>query len=314
MKNRKSFIIREKVEDESAKGFRLDVYITEKVGLCSRSQLKSRIEKIILNGKEAKLSRHVETGDELIIYYTDPPEINLKAENIKLNILYEDNNVVVIDKQQGMVVHPASGHYSGTLVNALLYHYNNLKVETGLVGSPTLRPGIVHRLDKDTSGVLIVAKNIRAQEFLAEQFRNREVQKTYLAVIKGAPSKLEGMVTALLIRDPFHRKRFRCSDIKGKEALTNYRVLKFAGRYSFIVLRPKTGRTHQLRVHMRHIGCPVLGDSLYARKDNNYPDISMMLHAYKLSVKLPGESNITTFRAPLPLRFKKLLSELDKTY
>jgi len=300
-------LIRDSVKGISSGNVRLDVYISEKIGLCSRSQLKLRIKKIIVNGKDSKLSRHVRTGDKVSVFYSDPPSLDIEAENIALSIIYEDNNVLVINKPQGMVVHPAAGNYSGTLVNALLFHYKGIKSQMN--GMPLPRPGIVHRLDKDTSGVLIVAKNIETQEFLARQFRNRRVSKTYLAVVKGAPPKLEGEVSAFLTRDPYNRKRFRGTESEGKKALTRYKVLKFTDNYSFIVLKPKTGRTHQLRVHMNYIGCPILGDSLYSRKDRLHPDATLMLHAYKLSIMLPGDRIARTFRASLPARFKYFLSK-----
>lgn len=303
-------IIKDRVENLSAGNLRLDVYISEKIGLCSRSQLKLRIKKIIINGKDSKLSRHVSLGDEVTIFYTDPPSPDIEAENINLSVIYEDRNVVVLDKPQGMVVHPAAGNYSGTLVNALMYHYNEIKAQrrNSDEAALSIRPGIVHRLDKDTSGILIVAKNIDTQEFLAGQFRSRDVSKTYLAIVKGVPPKLEGEVSVSLIRDPYNRKRFRGTEGEGKKALTRYKVLKFTDNYSFVVLRPKTGRTHQLRVHMNSIGCPVLGDSLYSRKDRIHPDATLMLHAYKLSIKIPGDRTVRTFRAPLPKRFRDFLT------
>jgi 23S rRNA pseudouridine1911/1915/1917 synthase len=171
----------------------------------------------------------------------------------------------------------------------------------------------VHRLDKETSGVLIVAKHPSAQEYLSEQFRSRSVKKTYVAVVKGVPPKRRGTVETLHGRDPHQRKRFTWKVGRGKEARTEYRVLATYGTYSFVALKPLTGRTHQLRVHMLSLGCPVLGDPVYARSDSRYPKATLMLHAYRLSIALPGTTTPRGFRAPVPSRFKDLLRQLAES-
>jgi 23S rRNA pseudouridine1911/1915/1917 synthase len=175
------------------------------------------------------------------------------------------------------------------------------------------RPGIVHRLDKETSGVLITAKHPAAQEYLAEQFRSRNVKKTYLAILKGVPPKRRGTVETLHGRDPHHRKRFTWKVRNGKEARTEYRVLASYGTYSFVALEPKTGRTHQLRVHMLSLGCPVLGDPVYARADSHFPEATLMLHAYRLCIALPSTNAPRRFRAAVPERFKQMLRRLSES-
>jgi 23S rRNA pseudouridine1911/1915/1917 synthase len=312
---------------------RIDTYIADHLGLFSRSQAKRRVVAVRVNGRQAKLSRHLRAGDELEITYTDPPAPAARPEAIPLEVLYEDPNVIVVNKPSGMVVHPASGNWTGTLVNALLHHSSQLAAS---FGDEAVRAGIVHRLDKETSGVIIAAKNPAAQEFLARQFRERRVAKQYLAVVRGSPPAARGVVDTRLGRDPRNRKRFAClgsaaaglrsgsvgqgsasrgqrspqggqrSPQGGKRAVTRYRQLRAVAGFTFLSLRPVTGRTHQLRVHMAFLGCPILGDALYG---GGRPEAGLMLHAYRLRIVLPGEGAPRTFRAPLPERFRRWLRE-----
>ena len=218
----------------------------------------------------------------------------------------------MIDKPQGLVVHPGSGNRSGTLVNAVLFHSRQL-AEGFPPEDP--RPGIVHRLDKETSGVIIVAKSPAAHHFLAGQFQERTVRKRYIAVVQGRLPSDNGRIETRLARDPRDRKRFACVLSGGKLAVTRYRVLRTfaAGRdvYTYVLLAPRTGRTHQLRLHMRHVGCPILGDSLYGRHDARFPGASLSLHARSLAIRLPGENTTRMFSAPVPPRFRSLLTELQ---
>ncbi len=294
---------------------RVDAYVADTLRLFSRSQVRRRVVAVRVNGREAKLSRRLRAGDELEITYTDPPALDARPEAIPLAVLYEDENAIVIDKPAGLVVHPASGNWSGTLVNALLAHCAGLAER---FGQEALRAGIVHRLDKDTSGVIITAKNPAAQEFLARQFRERRTAKQYLAVIRGSLPAPQGTVDTRLGRDPRNRKRFTClrelrvagegqaAPPRGKRAVTRYRRLGTAGGCTFVSLRPVTGRTHQLRVHMAHLGCPIVGDALYG--GGRTPE-GLMLHAYRLRILLPGENAPRTFRAPLPERFRRWLRQ-----
>lgn len=292
---------------ESVK-IRIDKYIADE-GILSRSQFKSRNAKVYISGKEVKLSRKVENGEVLELHYDDPSEMNIEAEEMPLNILFEDKNVIVLDKEQGMVVHPANGNYSGTLVQGLLYYVKNLSEK---FNNEKERPGIVHRLDKDTSGVIITAKSPESLEFLSEQFRDKTNEKFYLAIVRGYPPKRRGHIETYISRHPVDRKRFTAHERDGKWASTEYRVLRHWDKYSLMLLKLNTGRTHQLRVHMVHIGCPIVGDPIYGRKDNNFPDATLMLHAWKLKIRLPGEEDLRLFKAPIPLRFKQTIGSIAR--
>jgi 23S rRNA pseudouridine1911/1915/1917 synthase len=283
---------------------RLDQYIADTIPELTRNQLKHRISLCKINGIDSKLSKHLKDGDIIEIEFTDPIATEILPENIPLDIIYEDKDIIVINKTQGMVVHPAVGNYSGTLVQGLLNHCSSLADE---FREEPLRPGIVHRLDKDTSGVIVAAKTLSQREYLSAQFKDRNVTKTYLSIAKGRPDNDQGTINSLITREKYQRKRFTWSDTQGKEAITIYKVLRSIGAYSFVQLKPKTGRTHQLRVHMKMLGCPILGDPVYARKDALYPESTMMLHAYKIAFVLSNGKNVQ-FRAPLPPRFKRFLA------
>ena len=298
---------------------RLDVYASS-VQSISRSRLKSGIKRIAVNGKEAKLSLRLKGGEDVCIEWEDPVIEDIEPENLPLDILFENGEVTVVNKASGMVTHPGAGNGRHTLVNALLYHWGR-----DCVCGASLRPGIVHRLDKDTSGVLIAAKNRDSEVFLQSEFKNRRVKKEYIAIVNGHPPALEGEIKNRLCRSSSNRKRFTVSpnDEVGKFAHTRYRCVGIYGPYSLMRIRIKTGRTHQIRVHMKHLGCPVLGDCVYGKKDARFPDVALMLHAYKLAVRLPphsladGSLNPTgipdtpaVFTAPVPDRFKAVLKAL----
>lgn len=291
---------------------RLDVFLAERLGLFSRSQARARILQLLVNGAPARLGRKLKVGDRVSVAYAGPPDSDLVAEDIPLSVLFEDEQVIVLDKPQGMVVHPGNGNHSGTLVNALLHHCGGLADSFGI---DTPRPGIVHRLDKDTSGVIIVAKNVAAHEMLARQFQERRVRKRYIAVISGALPAREGIIDTRIARDPKDRKKFACVTSGGRQAITRYRLLRAfpvgAAAYGYVLLAPRTGRTHQIRVHMKYLGAPVLGDPLYARGDARFPDATLMLHARSLSIVIPGEREPRTFTAPIPARFHAVLGKLQ---
>jgi 23S rRNA pseudouridine1911/1915/1917 synthase len=294
---------------------RLDRYVAEELKLLTRSQLKTKLLGARINGKPVKLSRPVKSGDLLELIWAEPEPLRLLPENIPLHILYEDDRVVVIDKAQGMVVHPGAGNRSGTLANALLYRRLSragLLSGGGLTIDTSFRPGIVHRLDKDTSGVIIAAYDDAALAFLADQFKARSVKKTYGAIVLGSPREKEGRITGRIVRDSRDRKRFTVSPDLGKPALTRYRVIRFWGAYSLLLLRPRTGRTHQLRVHLRHLGHPILGDPIYGAPDKHFPKAALMLHARTLSITLPGQETPLTFKAPLPERFRDSIRRLNR--
>ena len=297
-----------RLADPGLVGIRLDVFVADQLGLFSRSQAKSRIVEASVNGKPVRLSRRLKLGDAISVTWVDAPPISLAAEDIPLEVLFENEDAIVIDKRAGMVVHPGSGNWSGTLVNAVLHRCKEIG---GAFGGGDPRPGIVHRLDKDTSGVIVVAKNPRAHEMLAEQFRARSARKRYVAVLKGRLPGPTGRIETLLARDPRDRKKFACVSAGGRRALTFYTVLKEYDGYTLASLRPRTGRTHQLRVHMRHLKAPILGDPLYGRPDPRFPEATLMLHARSLAIRLPGESEPRVFTAPLPNRFRAVLKELQ---
>jgi 23S rRNA pseudouridine1911/1915/1917 synthase len=296
-------------------GMRLDVYLSERLGLFSRSQARGRILDIAVNGVPARLARKVRGGDVVTMSYVDPPPTDLVPEDILLRVIFENDDVIVLDKPQGMVVHPGSGNQSGTMLNALLFHCRGISERFPAEDS---RPGIVHRLDKDTSGVIIAAKNPVAHAFLARQFHDRAVRKRYLAVTLGVPAGPSGRVDDRLARDPRDRKRFTWAAKGGRSALTVYRVIRTyhtpgapEDTYALVVLAPRTGRTHQLRVHMRRLGTPILGDPLYGRTDERFPAATLMLHARSLSILLPGETGLRTFLSPLPDRFRSAIRQLQ---
>uniref|UniRef100_A0A7C3I4R7 Pseudouridine synthase n=1 Tax=Gracilinema caldarium TaxID=215591 RepID=A0A7C3I4R7_9SPIR len=300
------------VGPEAFGGMRLDRYVSEVLKLVSRSQVKARNMKALVNGKAVKVSRLVEPGDRIDLSWDSPEPTELIPEDIPFHVLYEDDRVIVINKPQGMVVHPGAGNRQGTMANGILYRRSQ-RLKDGLaVPSPLLRPGIVHRLDKDTSGVIIATYDDEALNFLAHQFKQRKTRKTYVAIIRGRLPQKKGRIETFIARDKHNRKLFSCTKDQGKHAVTLYRVMQEYGAYSLVLLRPKTGRTHQLRVHMRYQGCPILGDPLYSSKDTRFPDATLMLHALRLTITLPGNREPSRFSAPLPERFKVVLKKLKK--
>ncbi len=286
---------------------RVDKYISDVWGILTRSQIKQRDARVFIGGAPVKLSRKVTAGEVVDIEYSPPEKMDLAPENIPLDVIFENRDVLVINKPQGLVVHPAAGNFTGTLVHGLLFRYQEEEFEDSF-GSQDVRPGIVHRLDKDTSGILITAKNPEALEFLSRQFRDKKAHKRYVALVKGTPSPREGRIDNYLVRDPRNRKKFtwRKGSSQGKHAVTDYRVMREFDGYSLMFLYPRTGRTHQLRVHTLSLGHPILGDPIYGR-NMGQGGVTLMLHAARLTICLPGESEPRTFRAPLPDRFSPFL-------
>ena len=322
---------------ENTESVRLDSYAANVQGI-SRSRLKNGLEKLEVNGKSVKLSYKLKEGDKVFIQWDDPIPEKIEAQNIPLSIIYEDNAVCVVDKKQGMVTHPGSGNMTNTLVNALMFHRGQegfaLDDNTNEIG---LRAGICHRLDKDTSGVIITAKDIESESFLQEQFKERRTQKEYIAIVQGHPPQYSGTIKTQIERSPRNRKLFSVTDDKtrGKFAHTNYRCVAIYGQYSLLKLQIKTGRTHQIRVHMKHLGCPILGDPLYGKKDVLFPNSTLKLHARSLGIRLPPNSvvdesffaaensavyksenieNFVYFTTKTPVHFRKIMKVLHEKF
>jgi len=294
------------VEEQILQNIRLDRYVSEILRVLSRSQIKARNLKAKINKKDVKLSHPVKQGDILELSWDEKEPDFIVPQDIPLEIIYEDKNCVVINKAQGMVVHQGAGNRQGTLVNALCFR----KADSGN-NFTGIRPGIVHRLDRDTSGIIIAAYNDETHAFLAQQFYARKTRKTYIAIICGAPEEKTGRIETFVARDTKDRKRFTVSSA-GKTAVTFYRVIKTWGNYSLVFLRPKTGRTHQLRVHMRFLGHPILGDSVYGCDDKKFKDASLMLHSKKLEITLPREEKARVFSSNVPERFLEVIKKLDR--
>lgn len=290
---------------------RLDKYASDTLGLFPRTQYERRQVGVTLAGKAVKPSLKLVGGEALVIEWDDLPEATFGAEDIALDVLYEDDAVVVVNKPRGMVVHPAHGNWSGTLVQGLLHRVKDLADNFEDEEGNEVRPGIVHRLDKDTSGVLITAKTPAALEFLSAQFRDRSTVKTYYAVLKGQPKQNQGVVEGWLGRDPKNRQRFAAvGPSQGKPAVTAWTVVARSAGHCLVKFRPHTGRTHQLRVHSLVLGCPILGDPIYARTDPKAPQAPLMLHAAALSIELPEGRGRREFTAPLPPEFREVLESL----
>ena len=286
---------------------RLDRYAAEILCILSRSQIKARNLKAKINGKEVKISHIVRNGDLIELAWDEPEPENIIPEDIPLNIIYEDDRCIVVNKEQGMVVHPGAGNRKGTLVNAL--YFRSMERKGGL-GCNGIRPGIIHRLDKDTSGTMIAAHDDEALAFLSQQFESRKVKKEYIAIIKGIPKEKKIKIETFIARNPANRKRFSVAE-NGKQAVTFLTVLKTWESHSLVLLRPKTGRTHQLRVHMQFLGHPITGDPLYSGFDALFPNATLMLHSRRLAITLPGDEKERVFTSPLPQRFKEMIKFLS---
>jgi len=291
---------------EADRESRLDAWLARTHPAISRSRWQELIRQghVTVNRVAVKPNRPVSSGDLVRAFIPEPENTSLHAESIALDILYEDPDLVVINKPAGLVVHPAPGHESGTLVNALLHHCRDL---AGIGGEK--RPGIVHRLDKDTSGVLVVAKNEQTMNALSAQFKARSTTKEYAAVVWGTPRPSAATIRMPIGRDPVHRKKMSVRSAHGRDAVSHYKVLKQLGPASLLAVKIDTGRTHQIRVHLAHIRHPVVGDLLYGRKRPESLDMPVsrqMLHAWKLSFVHPASGLRVSFEAPWPDDFKRL--------
>ena len=284
----------------------MDVFCSENAENLSRSHVQKLIAegRVFLNGKTAKASRHVAEGDEVVVCVPELRPVSLKAEDIPIRVVYEDECLAVIDKQQGLVVHPAAGNESGTLVNALLFRFRDL---SGINGE--LRPGIVHRLDKDTSGLMLVAKNDAAHRSLAEQIAKKECRRVYCALLEGVIKEDEGVVDRPLGRCPSDRKKMAIVP-GGKRAVTLWRVLKRYRDYTLCEFELKTGRTHQIRVHAKFLGHPIVGDPTYGYAKQKFRLDGQLLHSKRITFTHPVTRKILTFESELPDYFLKVLKSL----
>lgn len=295
------------VKDNNQKK-RLDSYIVEELEDLSRTTVKRLIdeEKILVNGKKQKSSYKPEIGDVISIDMPEAREIKLEAQNIPVPVIYEDNDIIVVNKPKGMVVHPANGNPDGTLVNAILAMCKNSL--SGIGGE--IRPGIVHRLDKDTSGLLIVAKNDTAHIKMSKQIQDRKVTKKYIALVKGVIAENEATIDLPIARSTKDRKKMGV-DPNGKNAITHFKVLKRYDKYTLLELKIDTGRTHQIRVHMSYIGHPIVGDSVYSNGKNEFDIEGQMLHARYLEFKHPITGEELKLEAPIPEYFESILKKLE---
>lgn len=291
---------------ENTKQARLDVYLADNLEDWTRSQIKKQIDSdnALVNGKPRKAGFAVKNGDVIEIDFNKEVGLDdVLPENIPLDIVYEDDDIAVINKPQGMVVHPAPGNYEHTLVNALLYHFNKLSDQK------SFRPGIVHRIDKDTSGLLVVAKNDKAHADLAGQIAKHSARRTYVALLEGNLKEDQGTVETYLDRDKRDRKKYAVSDT-GKLAISHFKVLKRYEGYTLCEFVLETGRTHQIRVHAKYLGHPIVGDKTYGYQKQKFNLDGQLLHAKELTLVHPTTKQQMTFSAPLPDYFDALLKKL----
>ena len=294
------------IDTDSDVGMRLDVYLANQPDNPSRTNIQKMIleNAISVNNIAKKANYKLRLNDVIVMNYQEPQEIDVVAEDIPLDILYEDKDIIVINKARGMVVHPAPGVYSGTLVNALLYHCHE-----GLSGiNGKIRPGIVHRLDKDTSGVMVVAKNDFAHNDLALQIASKDAIKEYVALVNGHITEEKGVINGNIARHPIDRKKMAVVPSGGKNATTLFHVLERFKNCTYVQCRLMTGRTHQIRVHMAYISHPLIGDPKYCNSKNKFNIKGQALHSLNLTLTHPRTREVMTFTAPLPEDMKQLLN------
>lgn len=297
-------------EVEEPGGLRIDRYLSEQLPEISRSYLQKVIRDggVLVSGRPIKANYKVNIGDVIELLLPPAVEPEIQPEDLPLSILYEDSDVIFVNKPKGMVVHPSAGHTSGTLVNGLLYHCQGEL--SGING--VMRPGIVHRIDKDTTGVLVVCKNDRAHNQVAEQLKEHSITRRYRAIVWGSLKEDVGTVDAPVGRHPVDRKRMAVVSKGGKHAVTHYRVLERFERFTYIECELETGRTHQIRVHMASIGHPLLGDEVYGRGRSPYSLQGQVLHAMVLGIRHPSTGEYLEVEAPLPEYFIELLEKLRR--
>jgi 23S rRNA pseudouridine1911/1915/1917 synthase len=295
--------------DSNVNGVRIDIWLSSRMSEYSRSFIQKLISEglVIVNENKIKSNYKLKLNDKIVITIPEPEKIEVKAEKIALDIIYEDSDIIVINKPKNMVVHPAAGNYSGTLVNALMEHCGESLSDI----SGVIRPGIVHRLDKDTTGVLVVAKNNTSHKKLSEALKEHSVKRLYLALVYGVIHEDSGKIDAAIGRHPVERKKMAVVSRLGRRAVTYFKVLERFKDTTYVQLTLETGRTHQIRVHMSYIGHPVIGDTVYGRKQKYEAD-SQMLHAKILGFVHPASNEYMEFEADIPAGFKNLLEQLRR--
>ena len=299
--------MKEYIVSQEEKGKRLDTYISSVDTDITRTSAQRLIEdgNILVNGKNAKVSYKIQENDKVSVEIPEPKQIELKAQDIPIEIVYEDSDIIVVNKPKGMVVHPANGNPDGTLVNAIMAICKDSL--SGIGGE--IRPGIVHRIDKDTSGLLIVAKNDNSHVKMSEQIKNHEVKKTYIALVRGVFKENEATIDMPIGRSTSDRKKMAVNK-NGKDAITHIKVLKRFDKYTLLQVNIETGRTHQIRVHLSHIGYPIVGDYTYSNGKNEFDVVGQCLHAQKLEFKHPITQKDMCLEAELPQYFKDILDKL----
>ena len=292
----------------AGKSERLDVYLSEKLNK-TRSAVKKLVEdkNVTVNGKVEKAGKTLKEGDEITVVLPDPVKLDLEAENIPLDIIYQDEDIAIINKPQGMTVHAGNGVHGSTLVNALLYHLDSLSGINGVI-----RPGIVHRIDKDTSGLLVVAKNDAAHVSLSEQIKNKTCRRIYLALVEGVVKENDGVIDTFIGRSDKNRTMMAVKS-DGRRAVTHYKVIRRYKDYTLMEFSLETGRTHQIRVHTKYLGHPVVGDPVYGYKTQKFRLNGQLLHAFRLELTHPRSGERMAFEAPLPDYFRAVLEKLDSS-
>ena len=294
--------------DESSQNTRLDLFLSSHISDMSRSQIKKAVDDgcVTVNGKSVKAGYELKIGDVVDANITYSKPVTAQAEDLPIDIIYEDDDIVVVNKAQGMVVHPAVGNWSGTLVNALLHNVDNLSDING-----DFRPGIVHRIDKDTSGLLVIAKNDFSHQHLSSQISSKECKRYYVALVQGRVKDCKGEIITNIARSPRNRLKMAvCDANKGKMAHTLYEVDSYYQGYTLVRFELKTGRTHQIRVHSAYIKHPIVGDKLYNSNKCRFNVEGQLLHAYRLVLTHPRTGEIMQFEAPIPQYFRSVLNQL----
>lgn len=296
------------IENENT-GIRIDKYLSESLNHCSRSYIKKLLDNnnINVNNKAVKANYKLKSGDSIYICIPDPEEIEIKAENIPLDIVYEDDDIIIVNKPKGMVVHPAPGHFEGTLVNALMYHCKDTLSSINGV----MRPGIVHRIDMDTTGLILACKNDKAHKIMSDKFKVHDITRVYTAIVYNHINEPEGTIDKPIARHKTDRKKMAIDNINGKKAITHYKLLEnLKNNFSLIECRLETGRTHQIRVHMSSINHPLLGDEVYGPKDKPFKTNGQVLHAGVLGFEHPISGIYMEFKSDLPDYFQNILNKL----